>query len=39
MQKLGEQRTTCRIFVGKPDDKRQLGRPRYSGRMILKYPR
>jgi hypothetical protein len=25
---MGEKRTACRIFVGKPEGKRPLGRPR-----------
>jgi hypothetical protein len=31
----GEMRYMYRIFVGKPEGKRPLGRPRNSGRIIL----
>jgi hypothetical protein len=33
---IGEKRNACRIFVGKPQGKRQLGRLDIAGRIILK---
>jgi hypothetical protein len=34
---MGEKRSAYRILVGKPEGKRPLGRPRLSGRIILKW--
>jgi hypothetical protein len=28
---MGEQKNVCRLLVGKPEGKRSLGRPRFSG--------
>jgi hypothetical protein len=35
----GEKKNTCRVLVGKPQEKRQLGRPRHrqETKMDLKY--
>jgi hypothetical protein len=32
---MGEKRTACRIFVGKPESKRPLGRPRRRWKAII----
>jgi hypothetical protein len=34
---MGEKRNAYRILAGKPEGKRLLGRPRLSGRSILKW--
>jgi hypothetical protein len=34
---IGVGRGVYRILVGKPEGKRPLGRPRHSGRIILKW--
>jgi hypothetical protein len=33
---VGKMRNAFRILIGKPEGKRQLGRPRRDGRIILK---
>ena len=33
----GERRSIYRVLVGKPDGKRLLGRPRCSGRIVLRW--
>jgi len=34
---MGEGRGVHRVLVGKPEGKRQLGRPRLDGRIILRW--
>jgi hypothetical protein len=34
---VGEKRNGYRILVGSPEGKRPQGRPRHSGRIILRY--
>jgi hypothetical protein len=34
---MGGRRGACKVLVGKPEGKRPLGRPRPSGRIILKW--
>ena len=34
---MGERRGACRVFVGKFEVRRPLGRPRRSGSIILKW--
>jgi hypothetical protein len=34
---MGESRGVYRVFVGKPEGKRPLGRPRLDGRIILRW--
>jgi len=33
--RLGKRREVCKILVGKPEEKRPLGRPRIDGRIII----
>jgi hypothetical protein len=33
--RIGEERGVYRVFVGKPEGKRSLGRPNVDGRIIL----
>jgi hypothetical protein len=35
--RLGERRGVCRFFVGKPEGKRPLGRPRRTWGLILRW--
>jgi hypothetical protein len=35
-QSIGEKRNSCRVLVGKPEAKRQLGMPRCTWKIILK---
>jgi hypothetical protein len=32
---MGEKRKACRILVGKPEEKRPLGRPRWEDNIIM----
>jgi transposase len=34
---MGARRILCRVLVGKPEGKRQPGRPRLDGRIILRW--
>jgi hypothetical protein len=34
---MGHTKNSCRIFIGKLERKRLLGRPRREGRIIFKY--
>jgi len=34
---MGEKRSVYRVLVGKPKGKRQLGRPRVVGKIILRW--
>jgi len=34
---MGDKRHADRVLVGRPEEKIPLGRPRHSGRMILKW--
>jgi len=34
---MGERRGAFRVLVVKPEEKRPLGRPRYKGRIILRW--
>jgi hypothetical protein len=34
---MGEERVVHRVLVGKPEGKRQLGRPTLDGRIILRW--
>jgi hypothetical protein len=36
LARIGEKRTVYRVLVGKPEEKRPLGRPRLGGRIILR---
>jgi len=33
---MGERRSVCRVLVGKPEEKRPLGRPRYRWKDNIK---
>jgi hypothetical protein len=35
--RMGEGRDVYRVFVGKPEGKKPLGRPRRNGRIILRW--
>jgi hypothetical protein len=35
--RMGERRGAYRVLVGKPEVRRPLGRPRHSGRIILRW--